>query len=92
VADPDELLVEAERVVPHTRSHRPHRSMPVAPVLVFSRSRITTVPFRHTILERMLGSGTLVVESASDDPLELADIPAVERVHALLYQEVADDD
>lgn len=89
MADPDELLVEAERVVPHTR---PHRSMPVAPVLVFSRSRMTTVLFRHTILERMLGSGTLVVESASDDPLELADIPAVERVHALLYQEVADDD
>lgn len=90
MADPDELLVEAaERVVPHTRLHR---SMPVAPVLVYSRSRITTVLFRHTILERMLGSGTLVVESASDDPLELADIPAVERVHALLYQEVADDD
>jgi membrane protein YdbS with pleckstrin-like domain len=53
-------------------------------------SRINTVQFRHTILERMLGCGTLVVESASDDPLEFADIPDVERVHTLLYQEVAD--
>ena len=55
-------------------------------------TRINTVQFRHSVLERMLGCGTLVVESASDDPLEFADIPAVERVHSLLYQEVADDD
>ncbi|GAA1876445.1 PH domain-containing protein [Pseudonocardia ailaonensis] len=55
-------------------------------------SRINSVQFRHTILERMLGCGTLVVESASDEPLEFGDIPDVERVHSLLYQEVADDD
>jgi hypothetical protein len=38
----------------------------------------------------MLGVGTLIVESASDEPLEFHDVPGVEKVHALLYQEVAD--
>jgi uncharacterized membrane protein YdbT with pleckstrin-like domain len=160
VAYPDELLVEGERVVLHTR---PHWKMLVLPVLVFlvvvgaasflaalvsaqgwalvawvalavggavlvgrftvlpfvrwrtthfvvttrrvlvregvlSRSgmdipmsRINTVQFRHTVAERMLGCGTLVIESASDEPLEFTDVPAVEKVHSLLYQEVADD-
>jgi uncharacterized membrane protein YdbT with pleckstrin-like domain len=54
-------------------------------------SRINTVQFRHTLLERLLGSGTLVIESASDEPLEFEDVPSVERVHAMLYSEVADD-
>ncbi|MFC4947142.1 PH domain-containing protein [Pseudonocardia sp. GCM10023141] len=54
-------------------------------------SRINSVQFRHTVIERLLGCGTLVIESASDEPLEFSDIPGVERVHALLYQEVADD-
>jgi membrane protein YdbS with pleckstrin-like domain len=53
-------------------------------------SRINSVQFRHTVIERLLGCGTLVIESASDEPLEFEDIPGVERVHALLYQEVAD--
>lgn len=54
-------------------------------------SRINSVQFRRTVLERLLGCGTLIVESASDDPLEFDDVPSVERVHALLYQEVADE-
>jgi uncharacterized membrane protein YdbT with pleckstrin-like domain len=54
-------------------------------------SRINSVQFRHTIVERLLGCGTLVIESASDEPLEFDDVPGVERVHALLYQEVADE-
>jgi uncharacterized membrane protein YdbT with pleckstrin-like domain len=54
-------------------------------------SRINTVQFRHTVLERLLGCGTLAIESASDEPLEFTDIPDVEYVHSLLYQEVADD-
>ena len=51
--------------------------------------RINSVRFRHSLIERMLGCGTLIIESASDEPLEFDDIPGVERVHALLYQEVA---
>lgn len=57
--------------------------------------RINTVEFRHGPIDRLLRTGTLVVESASDDPLSFHDIPQVERVHAMLYQEVldlADDD
>jgi uncharacterized membrane protein YdbT with pleckstrin-like domain len=55
-------------------------------------SRINSVQFRHTLLERILGCGTLIIESASDEPLEFDDIPDVERVHALLYEEAADED
>jgi uncharacterized membrane protein YdbT with pleckstrin-like domain len=54
-------------------------------------SRINSVQFRHSLVERMLGCGTLIIESASDEPLEFDDVPGVERVHALLYQEVADE-
>ncbi|GAA1481808.1 PH domain-containing protein [Gordonia sinesedis] len=52
--------------------------------------RINTVEFRHGPIDRMLRTGTLVIESASDEPLALHDIPRVERVHALLYHEVLD--
>lgn len=52
--------------------------------------RINTVEFRHGLIDRMLRTGTLVIESASDEPLSFDDIPQVERVHALLYHEVLD--
>jgi membrane protein YdbS with pleckstrin-like domain len=51
--------------------------------------RITGVEFRQGLLERLLGVGTLVIESPSEDALEFRDIPGVESAHALLYQEVA---
>lgn len=50
--------------------------------------RINSVQFRHTFIERILGCGTLSIESASDEPLEFDDIPRVERVHSMLYHEV----
>jgi uncharacterized membrane protein YdbT with pleckstrin-like domain len=50
--------------------------------------RVNSVQFRHTLLERILGCGTLSIESASDEPLEFDDIPRVERVHSLLHQQV----
>ncbi|MFY2788229.1 PH domain-containing protein [Rhodococcus sp. KRD162] len=53
-------------------------------------SRISNVQFRHGLLDRMLGTGTLIIASASDDPLEFDDIPRVQRVHSLLYQQVFD--
>lgn len=53
-------------------------------------NRINTVQFRHGLIDRMFRTGTLVIESASDDPLSFDDIPRVERVHSLLYQEVSD--
>jgi hypothetical protein len=48
------------------------------------------VEFRHGIVDRMVRAGTLVIESASQDPLEFNDIPQVEYVHSLLYHEVVD--
>jgi hypothetical protein len=48
------------------------------------------VEFRHRLLERMVRTGTLIIESAPQDPLEFHDIPQVERVHSLLYHEVFD--
>jgi len=51
-------------------------------------NRINTVQFRHSLIDRILGCGTLIIESASDEPLEFDDIPQVERVHSLLYYEV----
>ncbi|ATE57240.1 PH domain-containing protein [Actinosynnema pretiosum] len=54
-------------------------------------TRINSVRFEHTLLDRALGCGTLVIESASDEPLSFDDIPNVERVHSLLYREINDN-
>ena len=53
-------------------------------------ARINSVEFHHGLLDRMVRSGTLVIESASQDPLEFNDVPNVEQVHSLLYHEVFD--
>ena len=53
-------------------------------------ARINSVEFSHGLLDRMVRTGTLVIESASQDPLEFHDIPHVEQVHSLLYHEVFD--
>ncbi|GMA34259.1 PH domain-containing protein [Demequina litorisediminis] len=52
--------------------------------------RINTVQFRHGLIDRLFRTGTLIIESASDDPLEFDDIPDVEKVHSLLYNELFD--
>lgn len=52
--------------------------------------RISNVQFRHGLVDRMMGTGTLVIASAADDPLEFDDIPDVQRVHSLLYHQVFD--
>lgn len=53
-------------------------------------ARILHVEFRRGIVERVLRTGTLIIESASQDPLVFDDIPRVEQVHALLCHEVFD--
>ncbi len=55
-------------------------------------SRINSVKFVHGLIDRIWGAGTLIIESASDEPLEFDDIPQVEYVHSLLYREVNDND
>jgi uncharacterized membrane protein YdbT with pleckstrin-like domain len=59
--------------------------------LDFPLSRINSVRFEHSLVDRVLGCGTLVIESASDEPLEFDDIPDVEKVHSLLYREINDN-
>ena len=55
-------------------------------------SRITDVSFRKGLLDRVLGCGTLVVESAGEHgELALTEIPHVERVSSLLFQLVEDE-
>ncbi len=54
-------------------------------------ARINSVQFRHDFIDRLFGAGTLIIESASDEPLEFNDIPHVEKVHKLLYDELNDE-
>ena len=66
---------------------------------VFSRSgrdiplgRINDVSFSHTLFERMLGCGTLTIESAGErGQVLLKDIPRVERTQSDLYELVDTD-
>ncbi|MGL5857192.1 MAG: PH domain-containing protein [Angustibacter sp.] len=58
---------------------RSGRDMPIA--------RINDVSFSHTLFERVLGCGTLVVESAGErGQLVLADVPKVEDVQRRLSE------
>jgi membrane protein YdbS with pleckstrin-like domain len=55
-------------------------------------SRITDVSFRKSPLDRLLGCGTLVVESAGEHAeIILRQVPHVERVSATLFQLVEDE-
>jgi uncharacterized membrane protein YdbT with pleckstrin-like domain len=54
-------------------------------------SRINSVQFEHGLLDRVFGCGTLLIESASDEPLRFDDIPQVEKVHTHIYREVNDN-
>lgn len=54
-------------------------------------TRINSVQFEHGLIDRIFGCGTLIIESASEEPLRFEDIPRVERVHTLIYREVNDN-
>jgi uncharacterized membrane protein YdbT with pleckstrin-like domain len=50
-------------------------------------TRINDISFSHTVIERLLGCGTLVVESAGErGQLTLDDVPHVEDVQRRLYE------
>jgi uncharacterized membrane protein YdbT with pleckstrin-like domain len=56
-------------------------------------SRINDITFSHTFLERLLGCGTLVVESAGErGQVTLTEVPRVERVQRELYDLVENTD
>ena len=54
-------------------------------------SRINDVSFEHSFFERLLGCGTLIVESAGErGQVVLDDVPHVERVQGQIYQLMED--
>lgn len=53
-------------------------------------ARINSVEFRDRLFERMFRTGTLIIESASQDPVEFYNIPRLRQMYALLYHEVFD--
>ena len=56
-------------------------------------SRVNDVTFEHSIVERFLRSGTLLVESAGErGQVTLADVPRVEHVQHTLYRLVEQED
>jgi uncharacterized membrane protein YdbT with pleckstrin-like domain len=58
----------------------------------FPLIRISDVSFSHGLIDRMLGCGRLVIESAGEHgQLVLNEIPQVERVQATLFQLVEDE-
>jgi uncharacterized membrane protein YdbT with pleckstrin-like domain len=55
-------------------------------------TRVNDVSFRRTVVERMFGSGTLIVESAGDrGQVILTDVPQVEAVQRDIYRIVEDE-
>ena len=58
----------------------------------FPLIRISDVSFSHGLIDRLLGCGQLVVESAGEHgQLVLSEIPQVEMVQATLFQLVEDE-
>jgi uncharacterized membrane protein YdbT with pleckstrin-like domain len=58
----------------------------------FPLIRISDVSFSHGLIDRMLGCGRLVVESAGEHgELVLTEIPRVEKVQGVLFQLVEDE-
>src|SRR4249920_60227 len=58
----------------------------------FPLIRISDVSFSHGLVDRLLGCGQLVVESAGENgQLVLTEIPQVEKVQATLFQLVEDE-
>lgn len=50
-------------------------------------NRVNDVTFSHNLFERMLGCGTLVVESAGErGQVQLTDVPKVEQTQRTLYE------
>jgi uncharacterized membrane protein YdbT with pleckstrin-like domain len=54
--------------------------------------RVNDVSFSHNLIERMLGCGTLTIESAGErGQVVLVDLPRVERIQSELYELVEAD-
>ncbi len=54
-------------------------------------TRINNVEYTRSLLDRMLGCGTLQLMTAAEEPLTLDDVPDVERVHTTLTDLIVDE-
>lgn len=54
--------------------------------------RINNVNYDKSLTDRMLGCGTLVLETAAGQPLMLPDVPRVEEVHRIIAELLFSDD
>lgn len=50
--------------------------------------RVSAVRFRHTLADRALGTGCLILECGHLPPVEIDHVPDVARVHAAVYDEL----
>ena len=50
--------------------------------------RISAVRFRHTLTDRALGTGCLILECGHLPPVEIDHVPGVAGVHAAVYDEL----
>ncbi|MBO0838664.1 MAG: PH domain-containing protein, partial [Actinobacteria bacterium] len=58
----------------------------------FPLSRIVNISYRTSLLDRLFGSGTVVLETAGEHgDLTLDEIPHVQRVQSKLFQLVEDE-
>jgi membrane protein YdbS with pleckstrin-like domain len=48
--------------------------------------RINDVSYEHSLTDRMLGCGTLIIQTAADGPVVLPDVPEVDRVHRTITE------
>ncbi len=53
-------------------------------------ARISHVESHHRLVDRLLRTGTLVIASSAQEPLQIYDVPRLQQVHDLLYYEVFD--
>ncbi|AXE38266.1 PH domain-containing protein [Acidipropionibacterium virtanenii] len=54
-------------------------------------TRINDVSYERSLLDRMLGCGTLVLTTAADAPVTLSDVPHVEQVHLEMNEVLFED-
>lgn len=58
----------------------------------FPLSRIVNISYRTSLLDRLFGSGTIVLETAGEHgDVTLDEIPHVQRIQSLLFQMVEDE-
>lgn len=77
-------LTDRRVLIRHGIITRSGRDIPLA--------RITDVAFKHTLWQRMMGCGTLILESAGEQGQALlTNVPAIETVHRDIYTLIDQD-